>query len=538
MGYPILQSQSAQPLVFFLVLTSDHLSPATGKSPAVTISKNGAAFASPIGAVTEIANGWYKVAGNATDSNTLGPLLLHVTEASSDNTDDCFPVVAYNPQDAVHLGLSCLPNTAITTNASLITSGSGTAQLSVTGGRATADVVYWNGAGVVGTNTAGVPVVDVIRWIGTLVAINVAGVPEVDVIRWVGGAVPAPNVTGRPLVDLSHILGTASAGAVGYVGVDWGHVNAPSTAVNLSATTINLVNTITTYTGNTVQTGDSYARLGAPAGASIAADLAEIEGETDTIPTAAAIATAVWTDTTAGDLGTASSPGKIIVTQLGGAFTTTSSSVFTSGALANAPTGGGGSGSGSFAVVVKVTSDGSTAIVGATVRISGNQTATNISDTSGNASLSLNAGAVTLSVTAPGYYYNANSQTINNSGLWVSSSSATLTITMTSNGTVTPSTDPTMTTAYMTVRDAIGTARAGVVFIFTCADPKQSVDAWNVGKTVTATSASNGLLQVSLPINSAWYMSVTLANGSQGRNQYFTTGSATTFALPQYLDSF
>lgn len=44
-----------------------------------------------------------------------------------------------------------------------------------------------------------------------------------------------------------------------------------------------LVDTLTTYTGDTPQTGDSYARLGVPAGASIAADLAEIEAETDGI---------------------------------------------------------------------------------------------------------------------------------------------------------------------------------------------------------------------------------------------------------------
>lgn len=36
-------------------------------------------------------------------------------------------------------------------------------------------------------------------------------------------------------------------------------------------------------TSNVVQSGDNFARLGAPAGASIAADLAEIEGETDTL---------------------------------------------------------------------------------------------------------------------------------------------------------------------------------------------------------------------------------------------------------------
>ncbi len=61
---------------------------------------------------------------------------------------------------------------------------------------------------------------------------------------------------------------------------------------------------------------------------------------TVTPPTAAAIATAVWTDTTGSDFTTSTSPGKIIFTQLGGAFTTTSSSVFSVGALANAPTGG------------------------------------------------------------------------------------------------------------------------------------------------------------------------------------------------------
>lgn len=110
MGYPILQNQTAQPLIFLMVLSSDHISPATGKSPTVTLSKNGAAFAAPSGAVTEIGNGWYKVAGNATDSNTLGPLALHATEASSDPCDDTFPVIAYNPQDSAALGLTLMPS--------------------------------------------------------------------------------------------------------------------------------------------------------------------------------------------------------------------------------------------------------------------------------------------------------------------------------------------------------------------------------------------------------------------------------------------
>jgi hypothetical protein len=57
-------------------------------------------------------------------------------------------------------------------------------------------------------------------------------------------------------------------------------------------------------------------------------------------PTTAAIATAVWTDATAGDFTVAGSPGLVLVGQLKGAFGACTS-VYTAAALANAPTGGG-----------------------------------------------------------------------------------------------------------------------------------------------------------------------------------------------------
>jgi len=44
-----------------------------------------------------------------------------------------------------------------------------------------------------------------------------------------------------------------------------------------------LVDTLTTYTGNTVQTGDAFARLGAPAGASVSADVAAVKVDTAAI---------------------------------------------------------------------------------------------------------------------------------------------------------------------------------------------------------------------------------------------------------------
>jgi tetrahydromethanopterin S-methyltransferase subunit F len=44
-----------------------------------------------------------------------------------------------------------------------------------------------------------------------------------------------------------------------------------------------VVGTIDTYTGNTKQTGDAFARLGAPAGASVSADIAAVKGDTAAI---------------------------------------------------------------------------------------------------------------------------------------------------------------------------------------------------------------------------------------------------------------
>lgn len=136
-SYQIQQSSTAYPLVFLLVSSTDHVTPVTGlgSGATVTIRKVGGSFASPSGAISEIANGWYQVAGNATDSNTLGPLLLHATGTGTDPADMLYEVVSFNPQDTVRLGLTCLPNTAVTTNASLLTSGTGTDQISVSAGK-------------------------------------------------------------------------------------------------------------------------------------------------------------------------------------------------------------------------------------------------------------------------------------------------------------------------------------------------------------------------------------------------------------------
>ncbi len=127
------QSSTAQPLVFLMVLSSDHITGATGLTPTVMLSKNGGSFASPSGTVSEIANGWYQVAGNATDTATLGPLVLHASGTGADPGDVIHEVVAFDPQDATRFGLSALPNAAAAASGGLITAGTGSNQINPDG---------------------------------------------------------------------------------------------------------------------------------------------------------------------------------------------------------------------------------------------------------------------------------------------------------------------------------------------------------------------------------------------------------------------
>ena len=73
--------------------------------------------------------------------------------------------------------------------------------------------------------------------------------------------------------------------ATGAAGIDWGNVENQTTALDLSATDIQLVDTVTTLTGHTAQTGDNFARLGAPAGANVSADIAAVKTDTAAILT-------------------------------------------------------------------------------------------------------------------------------------------------------------------------------------------------------------------------------------------------------------
>lgn len=92
---------TAYHIVFLMVDSNDHVTAKTGLTPTVTLSKNGAAYGAAAGTVSEIANGVYKLAANATDLNTLGTLALHAAATGADPVDMLLEVVSHDPFAAV-----------------------------------------------------------------------------------------------------------------------------------------------------------------------------------------------------------------------------------------------------------------------------------------------------------------------------------------------------------------------------------------------------------------------------------------------------
>ena len=148
----------------------------------------------------------------------------------------------------------------------LISSGTGTGQLDVTSGRIKADTVYFGGSA--GSFTTGVPSVNTTLISGSLVSTSTAqlgvnvvnfggsagtfasGRPEVNTTHWGGTAVASANVR----ANLIQIGGDTQSGTDLKDFVDTGYDPASHKVAGVV-----LVDTLTTYTSNTPQTGDAYA---------------------------------------------------------------------------------------------------------------------------------------------------------------------------------------------------------------------------------------------------------------------------------------
>lgn len=189
--------------------------------------------------------------GGATN---LAPVVLEIELTGIDN------------QDGVRAGMTALPNAAANAAGGLPVSTAGgldldemnvdieaiqtsTAGLTFTGaGKVDASVRDWVGDTIPARNVTGVPKVDVVDWLGTAVTAATAGIPDTNVKNM-------NNISASAITTIKAVQGLTTA------------------------------DTIATYTGNTPQTGDAYARLGAPAGASVSADVAAVKSDTAAIKT-------------------------------------------------------------------------------------------------------------------------------------------------------------------------------------------------------------------------------------------------------------
>ena len=188
------------------------------------------------GGATHMANGLYYTVLDATDTNTLGALVVfvHVSGALAVKVE-C-EVQAANVYDSLIGGGDYLQvdvtqwnNSNVATPATagypVVTHkvGTGTGEMNLSGGRTPADVTYWNGAAVATPATAGHPVVTHKVGTGTGELSISSGVVSADMTRVSGDSVAADNAEsffdGTGYAGTNNVIPVVGAvtGAVGSV---------------------------------------------------------------------------------------------------------------------------------------------------------------------------------------------------------------------------------------------------------------------------------------------------------------------------------
>lgn len=317
-------------------------------------------FAAATGTVTEDGTtGWYKFAMSQADTNgnNIG---FNFTGTGAVPQTVNIVTTSLNPYDAVRFGMTALPNAnagaagglwilganaaATTTLTGVAAAGAtpATPALSLTGGAASITgggvaaqaLLATGGAGAASTNGAA----EGVKMIGggtNTVASSAHGLNVTGTSVGSGlGATSGGGATGNGITATA-----ASTNGSGITGVKTGSgsdLNCTVTPLTLAKTTnitgfndiaataivssgaittlagavvnVDLVDTLTTYTGNTPQTGDSFARIGAAGVGLTAVALADATSD-------AVIADAVWNAATA-TYGAAGSYGLLIETDL------------------------------------------------------------------------------------------------------------------------------------------------------------------------------------------------------------------------------
>lgn len=257
---------------------TDFKTPETGLTIANTDIKlvvNGGASANKnSGGGTHRVNGVYGVTFDATDTATVGEMEVSVVVSGALPVFDKFFVIEEAVYDALFAASAPGYLQPTTAGRTLDVSAGGEAGIDWAniGSPTTAQNLS-------GTSTKAVePTVA-----GRTLDVSTGGEAGVDWAN-IGSPTTTVNLSGTSTKAVEPTVAgrTLDVSAGGEAGVDWANVGSPTATVGLTNTT---VGTLTTYTGNTPQTGDGFARLGAPVGASISADIAGVQADTDNIQT-------------------------------------------------------------------------------------------------------------------------------------------------------------------------------------------------------------------------------------------------------------
>lgn len=222
---------------------------------------------------------------------SAGSISANLTVSGAIDVHLDWEVVSVNRNNAVRFGLSALPNAAADASGGLPISDAGGLDLdakldaAITSRMAT----YIQPTGFL---TATFPTVVA----STTNIISATGI----IVSAIGdNVITAASIAADAITDAkvaSDVTIASVTGSVGSVSTVTNIVSAgPITTLSGAVVNVDTVDVLTTYTGNTPQTGDSFARLGAPAGVSISADIAVIESQTDDIGVAGAGLTALAT---------------------------------------------------------------------------------------------------------------------------------------------------------------------------------------------------------------------------------------------------
>lgn len=239
-------------------------------STGIFLSKAGAAAAIRHATVTASvadAYGMMKVTLDATDTNTLGQLDVLFAKAAT-----------YLP---VHKSFMILPanmwNSLCGTGGSIPDAVAGAAGgVFIAGANAATSITTALTANVIGNITGNLS-----GSAGSVTGLTAATVHNDldDIQARLPAALTANGNMKSSMVEILTTALTETAGLLAGGFKKFFNIASPVSTMDVLAR-VTLTDTVTTYTGNTVQTGDNYARLGAPAGASVSADIAAAKVDT------------------------------------------------------------------------------------------------------------------------------------------------------------------------------------------------------------------------------------------------------------------